>query len=66
MITKDTSVDIQYKQVDGWHIFRSNNLQGLCVANKDLQTALNDVYPSIEQLVLLDSGTDYKQMSFEF
>lgn len=51
-----TSIRVQYKQADGWHVFFSDELPGLYVANKNPRKALKNVVPSIEQLIELDGG----------
>ena len=51
-----TSIHVDYKHVDGWHVFSSKDLPGLYVAHADAETAFNDVTESIEKLVFLDTG----------
>lgn len=53
-----TSICVTYRSNDGWHVFESPELPGLCVASKDPQAAYNDVGPSIQALLKLDEGID--------
>lgn len=57
MISK-TSIGVTYRSADGWHVFESPELPGLCVASKDPEVAYNDVAPSIRALLKLDEGID--------
>ena len=54
--TVRTSIAATYKVVDGWHIFVSEELPGLCVASPDLALAYEDVAQSIQALLELDEG----------
>lgn len=51
-----TSIKVQYKFADDWHVFFSDDLAGLYVASKNPRKALKDVVPAIEQLIELDGG----------
>ncbi len=53
-----TSICVTYRSADGWHVFESPELPGLCVASKDPEAAYNDVAPSIQALLKLDEGID--------
>ena len=55
-MTLKTSICVDYKSADGWHIFESAELRGLYVASRDAETAYNDVAPAIERLLLLDNN----------
>lgn len=60
MTAKKTSIWATYKYVDGWHIFRSDDVVGLYVAHKDAERAYNDVAGSIQLLLKLNEGIDCK------
>lgn len=53
-----TSICVDYKFVDGWHVFASEGMLGLYVASQDAQKAFDDVGPSIQMLLKLDEGID--------
>lgn len=57
-----TSIEIDYKCVDGWHIFRAKEMPGLYVANRDLNSAYETVGPAIEKLMLLDSNLECRAL----
>ena len=62
-----TAVCARYKNVDGWHVFQSDELPGLYVASRDAEKAFHDVPLSIQTLVLLDEGIEciaVPEMSF--
>ena len=52
------SVCARYKNVEGWHVFQSDELPGLYVASRDAERAFHDVALSIQTLVRLDEGID--------
>ena len=63
-----TAVCARYKNVDGWHVFQSDELPGLYVASRDAEKAFHDVPLSIQALVRLDEGiecTAVPEMSFQ-
>lgn len=63
-----SSICVNYKNVDGWHVFQSDEIHGLYVANKDARTSYEDVKVAIENLILLDEKvkcTVQPEMSFE-
>lgn len=67
-MSKTTSICVRYKHAEGWHVFQSDELPGLLVANKDARIAFDDVGPSIKMLLKLDEGIDcnvIQEMSFE-
>lgn len=51
-----TSIRVDYKHVDGWHVFSSEKLPGLYVASKDAREAYEDIAPALEKLLLLNAG----------
>lgn len=55
---KITSILVDYKHVDGWHVFSSADMAGLYVASKRAELAFNDVPLAIKKLVKLNSGVD--------
>lgn len=57
-MTAKTSLCVNYKFVDGWHIFASDQLPGLYVASQDARQAFDDVVPSIRMLLKLDEDID--------
>lgn len=44
-------ISVDYRRIDGWHVFTSEEVRGLYVADKDLRTAYQAVAPSIEFLL---------------
>ena len=52
---KITSFRVDYKNVDGWHGFTSNDLPGLYVASKDAVIAYNDIAKSVELFIKFDT-----------
>lgn len=57
-MTLKTAVCIRYKFVEGWHVFQSDDVPGLYVANMDARRAFDDVGPSIKLLMKLNEGVD--------
>ena len=57
-MTLKTSVHVHYELVDGWHVFRSEDVDGLYIASPDRERAFNDVAPAIEMLMKLNKGID--------
>ena len=63
-----TSIMIEYKHVEGWHVFSSAELPGLYVASMDAREAFNDVATAIAKLLELNDGIKCKvepELSFE-
>lgn len=63
-----SSICVNYKNVDGWHVFHSEEIHGLYVANKDARTSYDDVKVAIEKLILLNENvkcTVQPEMTFE-
>lgn len=59
MTTKDiTSIRVDYKHVDGWHIFTSGAVPGLYVASTSPEKAFNDVPVAVEKLLKLNAGIE--------
>jgi hypothetical protein len=59
MVTS-TSVDVSYREVDGWHIFQADQMPGFYVSSRDPLKAYEAVGPTIEKLVKLDTGFDVR------
>jgi len=55
-MTAITSICVRYKAQDGWHVFYSEDLPGLYVANPSVEVAYTDVAPAIQALMELDLG----------
>lgn len=49
-------VSIQYKYVEGWHIYQAEDMPGLYIASKDDELARQDVPVAIQKLRKLDAG----------
>lgn len=67
MIVK-TSIDVNYKFKDGWHVFQAPEMPGFYVASKDAEKAFKDVTPSLKAAVKLTFGVDCQveqEMTFE-
>jgi hypothetical protein len=60
MSERSTSVSVDYKRVEEWHVFTSKDMPGLYVASADAETAYNDVLVAIEKLIELDFGRSCK------
>ena len=63
-----TSIRIDYKHVEGWHVFMSKDIPGLYVASQDAREAYEDVGPTLEKLLKLNAGISCKvtpETSFE-
>lgn len=58
MPTKFTFIKVQYRFVDGHHMFTSDDIDGLLVVSKDAETAYRDVAPSIKLLLKMNEGID--------
>ncbi|MBR2819847.1 MAG: hypothetical protein IKE60_34575 [Reyranella sp.] len=46
-----STIMVDYRRVDGWHVFTSDEVPGLYVADEDCKTAYDAVAPSIELLL---------------
>lgn len=49
-----TTVSVQYRHRDGWHIFTSTDIPGLYVASQDARAAYEDVPIAVKRLIELD------------
>lgn len=55
-----TTVLVDYKNRDGWHVFTSNDVLGLYVASKDARKAYEDVPIALQKLMELDYSCQCK------
>ena len=44
-------IDVQYRHVDGYHVFTSDDVYGLYVASKDARKAFDGVAPALAVLL---------------
>ena len=49
-------ITVTYRTKDGWHLFTSDQMDGLVVASPDLRTAFDDVPKAVSMLLKLDHG----------
>ena len=64
----ETTVKVDYRNRDGWHVFTSQDVHGLYVASKDSRAAYDDVLLAVKRLMELDFSCDCtvtRPMSFE-
>jgi hypothetical protein len=47
------TIHVQYRFVDGYHVFTSEEVRGLYVASKDPQKAFEDVAPVLRELITM-------------
>lgn len=63
-----SSICVNYKNVDGWHVFQSDEIHGLYVASKDARKSYDDVKVAIEKLIFLNENlncTVQPELTFE-
>lgn len=53
-----TSIRVKYKNVDGWHVFTSEDIRGLYVASQDAEKAFRNVGPAIQAGLKLKLGVE--------
>ena len=51
-----STITIDYRLVDGWHVFTSADVHGLYVANEDQEAAFNSIAPTVETLLQLNEN----------
>ena len=51
-----STITIDYRVIDGWHVFTSADVPGLYVANEDQEVAFDAVGPTIEMLLQLNEN----------
>jgi len=52
------AIHVNYRLIDGYHVYTSDDVYGLYVANTDAQAAYDAVAPSLERLVKLNEKID--------
>jgi hypothetical protein len=52
------TVCVQYRYIDGYHVFTSDDVYGLYVASQDAREAFSNIAPAIELLVKLNEKID--------
>jgi hypothetical protein len=50
----EATILVDYRVVDGWHVFTSKQVRGLYVAHPDQKLAFEAIGPSIEKLLELN------------
>jgi hypothetical protein len=53
-----TVIRVAYRFIDGLHVYTSDDVYGLYVANRDPQRAYAAVAPSLQRLISLNEGLD--------
>lgn len=56
MTPAKTSICVNYKYAEEWHVFSSEDLPGLYIASKSAEAAYKDVAPAIEKLLELNEN----------
>ena len=51
-------ITVKYQTRKGWHLFTSDQMDGLFVASTDLRTAFDDVPEAVSMLLKLDHGVE--------
>jgi hypothetical protein len=51
-----TAIWVTYRFIDGLHVYTSDDVYGLYVANQDPERAYNAVAPSLQKLINLNEG----------
>lgn len=54
--TAPTTVKVQYRNLDGYHVFTSEQVYGLYVATRDPVRALGQLQPALETLLSKNYG----------
>jgi hypothetical protein len=52
------AIRVNYRFIDGYHVYTSDDVYGLYVANRDAQAAYDAVGPSLEKLISLNEKID--------
>jgi len=50
------AIRVNYRFIDGYHVYTSDDVYGLYVANRDATRAYAAVAPSLEKLIQLNEG----------
>jgi len=51
-----STISVQYRNVDGYHVFTSADMRGLYVASKDARQAFDSVGPLLQELFAIKTG----------
>src|SRR4029079_4918767 len=54
------TVNVRYREIDGFHVFTSDDVRGLYVASKDVQEAYGAIAPTIQTLLELNEQLKVK------
>jgi hypothetical protein len=57
-MARAASIRVHYRFVDGYHVYTSDDVYGLYVANEDSRAAYDAVAPSLEKLIKLNEDLD--------
>lgn len=52
------AIRVNYRLIDGYHVYTSDDVYGLYVASQDAAKAYAAVAPSLEKLIKLNEGID--------
>ena len=50
------AIRVAYRFIDGYHVYTSDDVYGLYIANPDAQKAYSAIAPSLEKLIKLNEG----------
>lgn len=50
------TIRVNYRFIDGYHVYTSDDVYGLYIAKRDAQAAYEAVAPSLERLIKLNEG----------
>jgi hypothetical protein len=56
MAERPTAIQVKYRFIDGYHVYTSEDVYGLYVANRDPIKAYDAVSRSLEKLIKLNEG----------
>lgn len=57
-MTKSTIVTVSYQNLDGYHLFTSDDVKGLTIGSSDCEKAFDDVSNAIQILMKANYNTD--------
>lgn len=57
-MAEQAAIRVDYRFIDGHHVYTSDDVYGLYVANLDAQAAYDAVAPSLEKLIKLNEKID--------
>lgn len=52
------AITVNYRFIDGYHVYTSSDVYGLYIANQDARAAYDAVGPSLEKLIKLNEDLD--------